>query len=231
MAHKQRRKGTGSIYQNSRGQWVASIEAGWTERGTRRRLTLKARTESEVRARLTEARRRIASEGLVTSFATITVKRWTDQWLAQRQLIVRPGTYVSDRSAVSRWIVPTLGHRRLDALTPADIRKVASAQEDAGLALPTMQRTHAVLGKILADAVAEGHQVTQRARETGGPGAGPSSRQALSSDDAMRILAVVATRPDSSRWVAALVEGLRPSEALGLTWDMVDLEAATMTLA
>ncbi|OJX68317.1 MAG: hypothetical protein BGO95_00990 [Micrococcales bacterium 73-13] len=231
MAHKQRRKGTGSIYRNSRDQWVASIEAGWTERGTRRRLTLKARTESEVRARLAEARRRIASEGLVTSFATITVKRWTDQWLAQRQRIVRPGTYVSDRSAVSRWIVPTLGYLRLDALAPADIRKVASAQEEAGLALPTMQRTHAVLGKILADAVAEGYQVTQRARETGGPGVGPSSRQALSSDDAMRILAVVATRPDASRWVAALVEGLRPSEALGLTWDMVDLEAATMTLA
>lgn len=231
MAHKQRRKGTGSIYQNSRGQWVASIEAGWTERGTRRRLTLKARTESEVRARLAEARRRIASEGLVTSFATITVKRWADQWLARRQRIVRPGTYVSDRSAVNRWIVPTLGYFRLDALAPAEIRKVASAQEDAGLALPTMQRTHAVLGKILADAVAEGYQVSQRARETGGPGVGPSSRQALSIDDAMRILAAVATRPDASRWVAALVEGLRPAEALGLTWDMVDLDAATMTLA
>ncbi|MBX3194868.1 MAG: site-specific integrase [Microbacteriaceae bacterium] len=231
MAHKQRRKSTGSIYQNSRGQWVASIEAGWTERGTRRRLTLKARTEAEVRARLTEARRRIASEGFVTSFASITVKRWADQWLAQRQRIVRPGTYVSDRSAVSRWIVPTLGHLRLDALAPADIRKVASAQEEAGLALPTMQRTHAVLGKILADAVAEGYRVPQRARETSGPGVGPSSRQALSSDDAMRILAVVAARPDASRWVAALVEGLRPSEALGLTWGMVDMEAATMTLA
>lgn len=144
---------------------------------------------------------------------------------------MRPGTYVSDRSAVNRWIVPTLGHLRLDALAPADVRKVASAQEGAGLALPTMQRTHAVLGKILADAVAEGYQVSQRARETSGPGVGASSRQALSIDDAMRIIAVVATRPDASRWVAALVEGVRPAEALGLTWDMVDLEAATMTLA
>lgn len=231
MAHIQRRKGTGSIYQNARGQWVAAIETGWTERGTRRRLTLKARTEAEVRARLAEAQRRIASEGLVMSLATITVKRWADQWMAQRRRIVRPGTYVSDRSAVNRWIVPTLGNLRLDALTPADIRKVASAQEEAGLALPTMQRTHAVLGKILTDAVAEGYQVSQRARETNGPGVGPSSRQALSTDDAMRLLAAVTRRPDASRWVAALVEGLRPAEALGLTWDMVDLDAATMTLA
>lgn len=231
MEHKQRRKGSGSIYQNSRGQWVAAIETGWTERGTRHRLTLKARTEAEVRARLAEAQRRISTEGFVTSFATITIKRWADQWLARRQRIVRPGTYVSDRSAINRWIVPTLGHLRLDTLAPVDVRKVASAQESAGLALPTMQRTHAVLGKMLADAVAEGYQVPQRARETSGPGAGPSSRQALSKEDAMRIIATVATRPDASRWVAALISGLRPAEALGLTWDMVDLDVGTMTLA
>lgn len=231
MKRKQRRKGTGSIYQNSRGQWVATIETGWTERGTRRRLTVKARTELEVRARLVAVKRRIAAEGDGAANASITVKRWADLWLTGRQRVVRPGTYVSDRSAVDRWIVPTIGHLKLDELAPSDVRKVASTQEDSALALPTMQRTHAVLRKILSDAVAEGYHVPQRARETGGPGVGPSLRQALSSDDAMRILAVVVHRPDASRWVTALVEGLRPAEALGLTWEMVDLNAATMTLA
>lgn len=210
---------------------MASIEAGWTARGTRRRLTLKARTEVQVRARLAEAQRRIASEGPAAAFASVTVKCWADDWLAGRQRIVRPGTFVSDRSALDRWIIPHIGHLRLDALTPSDIRKVASAQEDAGLALATMQRTHAVLRKILSDAVAEGYQVGQRARETAGPGQGQSPRQSLSVSDALKILDVAARRIDVSRWVAALVEGLRPAEALGLTWDMVDLEAETMTLA
>lgn len=228
---KQRVKGTGSIYQNSRGQWVASVEAGWTERGRRRRITLKARTEARVRARLEEAHRRLTVEGPTTSFASITVKRWADQWLAERQRIVRPGTFVSDRSGIHRWIVPTIGHLRLDSLTPSDIRKVAASQEDTGLALATMQRTHAVLCKLLADAVAEGYQVSQRTRETNSPGTGPSQRQSLSVDDAMKILSVAAARPDASRWVAALVEGLRPAEALGLTWEMIDLDAETMTLA
>lgn len=231
MARKQRRKGTGSIYKNSRGQWVAAVEAGWTVRGTRRRLTFKARTKAGARARLLEARRRIEAEGGLTSVTSITLKRWADQWLAQRQRSVRPGTYVSDRSAIDRWIIPSIGAVRLDALTPADVRKVSLAQERAGLALPTMQRTHAVLSKLLTDAVAEGYLVSRRVRETGGPGSGTSSRQALSADDAKRILAIAAERADVSRWVAALIEGLRPAEALGLTWDMVDLEAATMTLA
>lgn len=228
---KKRSKGTGSVYQNSRGQWVAAVEAGWTATGTRHRLTLKARTEAEVRARLAEAQRRIATEGPATTFATITMKRWADQWLAHRERIVRPGTFVSDRSAVRRWIVPAIGHVRLDALTPTDIRSVAASQEEAGLALATMQRTHAVLGKLLADAASDGYQVCRRARETAGPGLGASPRQSLTVSDAMRILAVAAGRPDVSRWVAALVGGLRPAEALGLTWDMVDLDAATMTLA
>lgn len=210
---------------------MAAVEAGWTARGTRRRLTLKARTEAQVRARLAEAQRRIATEGPPTTLASVTMKRWADQWLEQRQRSVRPGTFVSDRSAVRRWIIPTIGHLTLASLTPPDIRKVAASQEDAGLALTTMQRTHAVLGKILADAVAEGYQVSQRARETGSPGAGRSPRQSLSVDEAMKILAVAAARPDASRWVAALVEGLRPAEALGLTWDMIDLDAETMTLA
>lgn len=228
---KQRSKGSGSVYQNSRGQWVAAIEAGWTAQGARHRLTLKAQTEADVRARLAEAQRRIATEGPAAAFATVTMKHWADQWLAERQRTVRPGTFVSDRSAVRRWIVPAIGHLRLDCLTPSDIRKVAATQEDAGLALATMQRTHAVLRKLLSDAVADGYQVCQRARETASPGLGPSPRQPLSVADATKILAVAADRADASRWVAALVEGLRPAEALGLTWEMVDLEMETMTLA
>ncbi len=229
---KQRSKGTGSIYQNSRGQWVAAIEAGWTEHGRRRRITLKAPSEAAVRARLVETQRRIAAEGTsAQARGNITVKRWADRWLEQRHRVVRPGTYVSDRSGINRWIVPTIGHLRLDSLVPADIRRVVLAQENAGLALATMQRTHVVLGKILSDAVAEGYQVPQRAREVSSPGAGYSSRQALSASAAAKILDVASSRPDASRWVAALIEGLRPAEALGLTWEMVDLKAETMTLA
>lgn len=230
-ASKQRSKGSGSVYQNSRGQWVAAIEAGWGAKGTRRRLTLKARTEADVRARLAELQLRVADEGPTGASRTATMKRWADEWLTERERVVRPGTFVSDRSAILRWIVPTIGHLRLDSLTPSNIRQVASSQEGVGLALATMQRTHAVLRKLLSNAVADGYRVSQRARETASPGLGPSPRQSLSVADASRILAVAATRPDASRWVAALVEGLRPAEALGLTWDMIDLNNETMTLA
>jgi len=228
---KQREKGTGSVYRNSRGQYVAALEAGWTERGTRRRITLKGRNEVAVLKRLREMQQQITNTGIPAAAANVTVKRWADDWLESRQRIVRPGTFVADRTAVSKWIVPAIGHKRLDALTPGDVRLVANKQEVASLALPSMQRTHAVLSKLLTDAVAEGYLVPQRVRETPGPGNGPSTRQALSISAATKILKVAATRPDSSRWIAALLQGLRPAEALGLTWDMIDFDAATMTLA
>lgn len=226
-----RRKGTGSIYRNSRGQWVAAIEVGWSATGKRRRITFKVRTEAEIRARLIQAQQRIAVEGPTASFSSISVKRWADEWLEYRQRIVRPGTFVSDQSSINKWIVPVIGRIRLDALTPADIRAVAQAQEESGLALPTMQRTYVVLKKMLADAAAEGYQVSHRTREAPSPGIGASPRQVLSVEEAMRILDVAQARADSSRWIAALIEGLRPAEALGLTWDMIDLDAETMTLA
>ena len=37
--------GTGSVTQRKRdGKWVATIDVGWTERGTRRRITVTAAT-------------------------------------------------------------------------------------------------------------------------------------------------------------------------------------------
>lgn len=169
-----RRKGTGSIYRNSRGQWVAAIEVGWSAKGKRRRITFKVRTEAEIRARLIQAQQRIVVEVPTASFSSISVKRWADEWLEYRQRIVRPGTFVSDQSSINKWIVPVIGRIRLDALTPADIRAVAQAQEESGLALPTMQRTYVVLKKMLADAAAEGYQVSHRTREAPSPGIGAS---------------------------------------------------------
>lgn len=229
---KQRDKGTGSIYQNARGQWVAALEAGWSGRGTRRRITLKARTEAGVRSRLAEVQKRLIIEGPTALLGSrLTVKRWAEQWLEQRQRIVRPGTFIADRSGVMRWIIPSIGQIQLDSLAPADIRKVANAQEDEGLALATMQRTHAVLTKLLTDAVAEGYYIPQRARETSRPVSVRSSRRALDVEAATRILNIALTKSNSTRWVAALLQGLRPAEALGLTWDMIRLDQGTMTLA
>lgn len=160
----------------------------------------------------------------------VTVGEWATQWLKLRERTVRPGTLDADRSAVHRWIVPTIGDQPLAGLRPADIRAVDTAAEDSGKAPTTVQRIHAVLQLMLTGALEEGHDIPQRALHVKPPSAGRSQRQAMTAEQASRILHVAMARPDSSRWVAAILQGMRPAEALGLRWSEVDLDHGLMAI-
>jgi len=164
-------------------------------------------------------------------FGDATVAEWAPQWLALRERTVRPGSLTADRSAVNKWILPTIGTRPLAGLLPADVRAVHASAEDAGLADSSVQRVHAVLRRMLVDAIEEGYEVPERALRTRKPGgSGASQRQALSVSDARRVLDVALRRPDASRWAAALLQGMRPAEALGLRWEALDLDRGLMAV-
>lgn len=226
------RKGTGTIYQRkSDGMWLATIETGWTENGTRRRIYITAKTRKEVARKLKDKQAQIIMDGTPASATSPTVKQWAEQWLENRKSHIRPLAFTNDVGYVKNWIVPTIGHRKLDALTPADVRAVTRAAEKAGLALRTLDTIHGKVKTMLTAAVAEGHQVPARARETPGPGKGESSRIDIPLDKGRKIMAEARKRDDYSRWLAAFLMGIRPGEARGLTWEMVDFDANTLTLA
>jgi integrase len=215
--------GTGSVYYDVDGaRWVGTYEAGWTPRGTRRRRKVTGPSEKAVRAKLVKALRE--TQDPAATVGRMTVKRWADDWLAITVTRHRPSTYATNRSAVAKWIIPTIGHKRLDTLTPADVRSVTRAMLDAGLTPATAHRAQAVLEKMLRDARSEGHVVPERVLDVEGPGAAENDRDAIPTDDALAILAASVGTPDETRWVAAFLEGMRQGECLGLTWDCVDLD-------
>lgn len=226
--------GTGSIYPLPGGGFQVQIEAGWNAKGTRRYIRRYIRTpgrlgRQEAKAVLKELQRKgaVVAEGV----AALTVKAWCDNWLEIAVTKQRPKTYATNRSAVRRWIVPTIGKKRLDKLTPADVRAVARAMLDAGLAPSSAQRAHVLLVKILRDAIVEGYDVPSRLLEMEAPERGESGREDIPLPDALAILAVAATRPDASLWVAAMLQGMRPAECRGLTWACVDLDADELDIS
>lgn len=161
----------------------------------------------------------------------VTIAEWAEQWLKIRQRKIRPGSFCSDRSAVTKWIVPTIGDKPLSGLQRSDLRAVHEAMEVGGVGPLAVERAHRVLKLMLGDAVDEGHEVPERTLRAKGPGsAGTPRRQALSIADARKVLDVAMTRPDASRWVAALLQGMRPAEARGLRWSALDLERGLMTI-
>lgn len=229
---KRRVHGMGSVYYDaSRDRFVGSYEAGWTVRGTRRRRKVSARTQKGAEAKLLKAIRAQQAGDTGSTVTRTSVKRWSDQWLEIREEDLGVETLKADRSLMKTWIVPTIGHRRLDQLTPGDIRAVSKAITDAGRAPTTARRAHAILEKMLKDAMVEGHDVPQRALLIKPPAKAETDRDRIPTPDALALLEAASARPDSSRWAAALLQGMRPAECHGLTWDAVDFTALTIDIS
>lgn len=221
--------GEGSFYQRGDGVWVGALTAGWTERGTRKRITVTSRDKAAAWDKLTAARKRVALGEVVQQ--TPTVKQWADQWLELISQELRPGSYKNHDSRVRKWIVPRIGGKRLDRLTPADVRGIHAAARDAGSEPSTVRNIHATLLTMLRAAVVEGHVVPAPVLAVRKPAPGTDSREAIPLEPALRLVRYVSTLPDGARWIAALLQGMRQSECLGLTWDMVDFDTNTITVA
>ena len=245
MPPKKRDHGSGSIHQRADGLWIGQVRAGYTEAGKYRRLTVSAKTQAECKKKLERLRAQVARDEAPTA-GRLNVKAWSDAWLARTVHEVRPTTFTDYQSNVYKWIVPTIGDRKLEMLTPADIYKVSDAvrapdlkmkRKDGTLVYPngrassTARHVHIVLIDMLRAAMADGHPVPPRVLMVKAPVAGTSDRTDVPAADAIRILAAASAHPDGSRWAAALLQGIRQGEALGLTWDHVDLDGGTMDIS
>lgn len=232
MTGRRRGHGEGTIYQRDDGLWVGRTEAGWTSRGTRRRVQVTAKTRAECARKLKEKRRELLTSGPAAEGirAGTTVKAWAAEWLDMQERRVRPATFRTDASLVRSWVIPTIGARRLADLTPGDVRHVADAVRRAGRSSTTGAAAVGATKRMLKAATAEGHPVPPRALMAEPPAKAVTDRDAIPTPDALALMRAARELPHGSRWAAALLAGLRPSEALGLTWDAVDLDAGTLTI-
>jgi integrase len=234
MPPKRRQYGSGSISQRADGLWVGRISGvGWTATGTRRRIVVSATSEAECKRKLARKKAEIAKDGVPVEGVSgrATIRTWALKWLELRRDEIRPKTFTAYRSSINAAIVPAIGHKRLDSLTPGDMRAVALHITRAGGSTTTALHAHRVLVHLLKDATIEGHPVPQRVLLTSAPGKATNDRREIPTPDALLILAEAAKLDDGSRWAAALLQGLRQGEALGLTWDAVDLHNMRMDIS
>lgn len=235
-SRRRRQHGSGSIYWSTADRrWVGSKYHGFTTNGARRRVNVYVSTPGEdgrieCRRKLDARIAQLNREGTnVPAASRTTVKAWSDVWLAQTEHIKRPKSHSTDRSAVRRWIVPVIGHKRLDVLTVADVRAVTAAVRQAGRKPSTVLRTHIVLIRMLKDAVTEGgHHVAQAIFLLDNPSRGRSDRDRIALEHALRMLRRARDLPDGSRWMAAYLQAMRPGECLGLTWPAIDFDAMAL---
>jgi integrase len=213
-----------------KGRWFGTIEVGYTASGTRRRITVSHAKKSVVQRRLRDKDAEIKAAGRASVRRTVTVARWAPQWLDMIQPRVRPSAYETDKAAM-RYVVKTIGQAKLADLTPADVRSVARAIRSGGANSSTALRYHGSLMRMLKAAALDGYNIAPNVLLTEKPTEAVSDREAVSEAHIAVLMPHIAELPDGSRWVLAFLQGLRQGEALGLTWEQVDLDACTLTIS
>ena len=225
MAAKRARRaaGEGSISQRKDGMWVGTIDAPTTD-GKRRQRKVYSRDYRECVRKLGELKKDVAAGVIVNR--TTTVSAWLDRWLHEiHRDEIRPSTRQS-YEVVIRQINSTIGDKRLSSLTPEDVRGMI---KELGNGRRRTQKSYVLLNAALKDAVREGILTRNVCDAVHKPRLSATPRDAFELDEARAILSYAADNRDpmeAARWAAAFLTGLRQGEALALSWDRIDLDAA-----
>ena len=81
MAMARRDYGTGSVYKRaSDGKWCGTLDAGSTDTGARRRITVVRKTQAEAKRALAKKRAEIDAGRRVIVAGRATVRSWAKEW-------------------------------------------------------------------------------------------------------------------------------------------------------
>jgi len=222
-----------------KGRWYGVVEAGNTADGGRARATVSGTTKGVVQRRLddmnlekSQARQKPGRK------KAMTVAKWTEKWLEELVTEVRPSSLATDKAA-SKWIVKTIGHVKLSELEPDDVKAVAAAIRRDGGSSSTALRYHGSLIRLLKAAIQDGYTVPSNVLVTKKPKAAANDRDKMTPEQCLSVVEFLTRRDDdghllqkdASRWVIALLQGVRQAEAFGLTWhDGVDFDVPKLTI-
>lgn len=234
---KERGKGEGSLHKNSNGLWEAKVELPRGIDGKRRRKVIRRKNKPDAVAELRKMKAELAKTGdLATS--SVTLEAWSEHWLTERAKKLAPNTIAGYRTSFVEYINPLLGKRRLDKITPQDVkhmhevlyatpkdkamRQMSDPPEDAErLSSTYVLLIHNSLSGALKMAMREGKVSANVCELVDRPGIRVTDEKALTLEEAVRLLMHISTHPDGAMWATFLFTGARRGEVTGLEVERV----------
>jgi integrase len=223
-----RGNGEGTINRRKDGRWEARYYVQ-TANGAKRKV-LYGKTRAEARDKLAKALSdRI--DGIVYDDENMTLGEYLDVWLKGSVLgSVRQSTYDRDTHLVNNHIKTVLGGVKLKRLNSVHLQSFYRNRVDSGLSGSTVHKMHDILRRGLAQAV-KWHLVPRNVAEAATPPRPtPKEMQALSVDEARRLLEAAGEDRLEALYVLAIHTGMRQGELLALRWQDVDLENAVASV-
>ena len=227
-----RGKGEGSLHKNSNGLWEVKIELPRDRDGKRRRKVVRRKNKSDAIQVLRELKAELAKTGdLATS--SVTLETWSEHWLAERAKKLAPNTVNGYRVAFRDYINPLLGKRKLDKLTPQDIKhlhdviqgtpkdKALRSLSDPPEGTEYLSSTYALLvhnalSGALKMAVREGKLSRNVCELVDKPSKRHTTEEVLTLEEAIKLIGYLTTHPDGALWTTYLLTGARRGEIIGL---------------
>ncbi|MFJ3775006.1 tyrosine-type recombinase/integrase [Streptomyces sp. NPDC090075] len=214
--------GDDSIYwDKSKNRYIGAISLGYTPAGKRNRPKVSGKTKAEVREKLRELRKQLASGGRTQAHYTVA-KAVTD-WLAQGLKGRDAASVATYRSLADNHVIPQLGKGKLRDLEADDLDEWLEA-EAQNLATQSLQMVHSILRRSISHAQRRGRAVRNVAELVEVPeGKAGRPSKSLSLEQGEAVL-----RAKQGTWIHAyvvlsLLVGVRPEEARPLTWSHVHL--------
>ncbi|MBI4199689.1 MAG: site-specific integrase [Chloroflexi bacterium] len=215
----------GSIVQRKDGRWEARVSLL-----DGKRKSYYGNTRQEVAQRLVQAQKAIA-DGLPLSGERQSTGDFLEGWLRDSAALrVRPKTLVRYQELVRLHIAPEIGRIPLARLTPQHVEKMLSGVASKGASPRTVEHCRAVLRNALHHAMRHSLLGRNVAALADAPPVPATEVQALTPYAARRVLEAVKGDRLEALFTVCLACGLRQSEALGLRWSDVNVDAATLTI-
>lgn len=219
---RQRKKsvhGGGSVFQRKDGRW----EARFKVEETGKYKSLYAATEKEAYKFLEEAKLQ-QKQGTLATGPQQSLKDFLEYWLEDvEKPTVGVSTYIGNRIAIRKYLIPGLGHVRLQKLTAHQLQVFYARHLREGMSASRVARLNTVLHKALDHAKRLRFVGVNVSEDVELPRVRKRAYQVLDVEQARLLLQVASERGLDTLLALAVVTAMRKGEILGLRWSDIDM--------
>ncbi len=161
--------------------------------------------------------------------AKIRLDQYLDQWLRTVKSRICSKTFETYESLLVKYIRPSLGKKPIVAIRPLDVQAVYQEMTDRGLSPRTVQGAHWVLNAAFRQALQWEMILEVPTKGVKLPRIRRREMQVFSVEEAKTFLKFALSTMYGTLFAVAITTGMRPSECIGLKWD-IDWERGTISV-
>ena len=221
--------GSGSVYQEKNGRWVAAITLTPDAHGKRRVKRKILKSKSLANKALLELQMAHRNKTL-TLRSNETIGQFAERWLVEVIPLrgLKPSTVSNYQQLIHYYIKPILGNKRLSDLKSQHVLDLVNALKERGLSTNTIRRARSILHNMLEMAVEEDslskNPVVRTSFVKKSGDEVTRVQKSYSIEEVNRAFEILKDTAYEGAFRLMVCLGLRIGEVIALRWAQVDIE-------